>query len=134
MTRRELRENVMRLLFMASFYPEDEYEEQFRYYIDAKEIPGEDVSELHTRFLDVVSKIPEIDEIIKNASSGWKPERMPKEDLSILRLSVFEIKYDNSVPDKVAINEAVELAKEYGEEKSPSFINAVLGKIAPREE
>ncbi len=117
---------------MSSFYGEDEYEEQFRYYVDAKEIPGEYLEELHSRYFAVIEKIPEIDELIAKNSSGWKPERMPKEDLAIIRLAVYEIKFDDAVPDKVAINEAVELAKLYGEEKSPSFINAVLGKISPR--
>ncbi|MDY6325283.1 MAG: transcription antitermination factor NusB [Catonella sp.] len=133
MTRRELREHIMRLIFISNFNSADEMEEQFRLYCDAKEIPGEELEGLHNRFFNVYEKLPKIDEIIKSSSTGWKPERMPKEDLSILRLAVYEIKFDDTVPDKVAINEAIELSKLYGEDKSPAFINAVLGKIVPRE-
>ena len=55
---------------------------------------------------------------------------MGKADLAILRLSVYEMLYDEDVPVKVAINEAVELAKKYGGDESPAFVNGILGKIA----
>jgi N utilization substance protein B len=54
---------------------------------------------------------------------------MNRVDLSLLRLAVYEIKYDDTIPDKVAVNEAVELAKTYGGDDSPAFVNAILGKI-----
>ena len=74
--------------------------------------------------------LPEIDKMLNDASSGWKTSRMSKVDLAILRLGVYELKYDEDIPVKVAINEAVELAKMFGGEESSQFINGVLGKLA----
>jgi N utilization substance protein B len=60
---------------------------------------------------------------------GWTLERVGKVELTILRLAVYEIKYDESVPDTVAINEAVELSKKYGQEDAGSFVNGILAKV-----
>ena len=66
-----------------------------------------------------------------NASAkGWKTSRMGRVDLTILRLAVYEMKFDEDIPEKVAINEAVELSKKFGGDESPAFINGVLAKIA----
>ena len=73
--------------------------------------------------------LPEIDEKIASAAKGWKLERIGKSDLSILRLGVYEMLYED-IPVGVAINEAVELAKSFGENESSSFINGILGKLA----
>jgi len=70
-----------------------------------------------------------IDSLINENAIGWKVKRMARVDRNILRLAIFEIKYNPKIPQAVAINEAVELAKEYGSEKSTSFINGILGKI-----
>lgn len=70
-----------------------------------------------------------IDELIAKFSTSRKVERMPKTDISILRLSVTEIIYFDDIPVAVSINEAVELAKKYGTEQSPKFVNAILGSI-----
>lgn len=82
---------------------------------------------------DIVSgvqqNLAEIDEIIQSAAVGWTVNRMPKVDLSILRNAVYEIRFGNSVPAAVAVNEAVELAKTYCDEHSPKFINGLLGKV-----
>lgn len=72
----------------------------------------------------------QIDSIIGSASVGWSVERMPKVDLSILRVAVYELLFDKKVPQKVVINEAVRIATKYGGEDSPRFINGVLGKVA----
>ena len=69
----------------------------------------------------------EIDNIIRANSEGWKFDRISKVDLSILRLALYEIKYRDDIPDSVAVNEAVELGKKYGGEKSGAFINGILG-------
>ena len=71
----------------------------------------------------------EIDAEINEKSTGWKTSRMGKVDLSIIRLAVYEIRFDEEVPEKVAINEAVELAKKFGTDESPAFINGVLAKF-----
>lgn len=71
----------------------------------------------------------EIDALISKYSVKWKLERMPKTDLAILRLTTAEILYMKRIPSAVSINEAVELAKRYGTEQSPKFVNAILGNI-----
>ena len=67
--------------------------------------------------------------LIDSVSKTWKTARMGRTELCILRLSLYEMLYDDAVPDKVAINEAVELAKEYCADDAPSFINGVLAKL-----
>lgn len=85
-------------------------------------------------FEGVDSKIEELDEIINAYSKGWKTNRLPKVNLAILRLAIYEIKYVDDVPASVAINEAVELAKKYSGEGDYSFINGILGSVAKGEE
>lgn len=71
-----------------------------------------------------------IDEKIEKYAKNWTITRMPKVDLSILRLAIGELLYVNEIPIKVSINEAVELAKDYCDDKTPKFINGILGSIA----
>ncbi|GIW06440.1 MAG: N utilization substance protein B [Dehalococcoidia bacterium] len=73
---------------------------------------------------------PAIDSALAEAASAWPLEQMAKVDKAILRLAIYEILFDNGVPIRAAINEAVELAKLYGGESSPRFVNGVLGTIA----
>ena len=71
----------------------------------------------------------EIDEAINTYAEGWSVERIAKVDIAILRLAVYEILFAEDIPNRVAVNEAVELAKEFSSDKSPSFINGILGKV-----
>lgn len=77
----------------------------------------------------IMVKIPELDEMINQVAEGWKTRRMGKVELTILRLALYEMKYDDAIPDKVAINEAVELAKKFGGNDSPAFVNGILAKL-----
>lgn len=72
----------------------------------------------------------ELDALIDEKSTGWKTNRMAKVDLAIIRLAVYEIKFEDDIPTKVSINEAVELAKKYGADESGVFVNGVLAKFA----
>jgi N utilization substance protein B len=76
-----------------------------------------------------MDRVPELDARINEVAEGWKTRRMGKAELTILRLALYEILYDEEIPQKVAINEAVELAKKFGGDDSPSFINGVLAKL-----
>ena len=76
----------------------------------------------------------EIDQKISEKAEGWSLQRLSKSDLAVLRLATYEILFDEEVPDGVAINEAVELAKSYGGDKSYRFVNGVLASIAKRGE
>jgi len=130
MTRRELRENVFKMLFRVEFHEEGEMSGQLGMMDDELEnIKEEDAAYINNKCSDIIAKISEIDEAINASTTGWKTTRMAKVDLSIIRLAVYEIKYEEDVPAKVAINEAVELAKLYGTDNSASFVNGVLAKF-----
>ena len=130
MTRRELRENVFLMLFRVEFHEEGELDEQLNLLGDELEnIKDEDLAYINRKCNDIVAKIAEIDEAINTSTTGWKTTRMGKVDLSIIRLAVYEMKYEEDIPAKVSINEAVELAKKYGTDESPAFINGVLAKF-----
>ena len=131
MNRRELRESIFQLLFMTEFNPSEEMGEQKELYLDGIEnLQEKDQAYIQDKFEKIRDKITEIDEILNQASKGWKTSRMGKVDLTILRLASYEVLFDEDVPAKVAINEAVDLAKKFGGDDSPSFINGVLGKVA----
>lgn len=130
MGRSELREHIFRILFRIEFQPKEEMEEQFELYLEELESAKDTEKEyIRTKYAAIAEKVEMIDEKINASVTGWKTSRMGKVDLTILRLAVYEIEWDEEVPQGVAINEAVELAKRYGGEESPSFINGVLGKI-----
>ncbi len=130
MTRREIREHLFRMLFRKEFHEPSELNEQLEFYFDTLEVASEEEqSYLQERFNKISEKLGEIDNILAEATSGWKLNRMGKVDLNIMRLATFEIKYDEEIPMKVAINEAVELAKKYGGDSSASFVNGVLAKV-----
>ncbi|WP_124064833.1 transcription antitermination factor NusB [Clostridium sp. E02] len=146
MTRSKMREHCFKMLFCVDFHTVEEKIWQLNQYFEA---PAEDgtnsegeevilhdvlMSEDNSDYLikraeSIMEKIPELDEKINEVAEGWKTKRMGRVELTILRLSLYEIKFDEGVPEKVAINEAVELAKKYGGNESPAFINGVLAKL-----
>ena len=131
MTRRELRENTFRMLVHKEFHDIAEMEEQYTLFREVMVPMDEADSEyVHNKVFAIMEVIEELDCDINNSSVDWPIERMSKVDLTILRLAYYEMKHDDDIPVKVAINEAVELAKKYGGDDSPSFINGVLGKLA----
>ena len=130
MNRTELREHIFRMLFRVEFHPADEYEEQMTFYIDALAEPSEkDVTYMTEKTAKIIELIPQIDEQLNEKVSGWSTRRMGLAELTILRLAVYEVEYDEDIPKGVAINEAVELAKRCGSEDAPSFVNGVLTKF-----
>ncbi|MBE5952798.1 MAG: transcription antitermination factor NusB [Lachnospiraceae bacterium] len=130
MTRRQLRENIFKILFKLEFNSVEEMPEQLEFSLeDNPEIDEKDVNYITDKTNKIISLIADIDDIICNVSSGWKLDRIGKAELAILRLAIYEMKYDADVPYKVAINEAVELSKIYCNEEAKSFINGVLAKV-----
>ena len=125
MTRHELRVAVFKNIFQIPFYEEDIPEAD----LDLGEQSLEDLEYISSKVKAIQEKLPEIDGIIENVSQGWSVKRLGKAELAILRLAVYEIRFDDDIPDKVAVNEAVELAKEYSDEKAASFINGVLSGV-----
>ncbi len=98
--------------------------------LDNVDLPEESVVFVHELANGVIQNREEIDQNIRNFAPAWPIEQIPLIDRNILRLAIFEILLDNKVPVKVAINEAVELAKTFGSDNSAKFVNGVLGSIS----
>ena len=145
MTRRSIRENIFLIVFKAEFNNQEEMEEQIRYSISKIEEPEEDpedvaitetgkVKEGDLAYIadkshKILSMLPALDEKISEISDGWQIGRLGKPELAILRLALYEMLYDEEVPFRVAINEAVELAKKYG-----ATVEAELGLVGGSED
>ncbi len=131
MRRREQREHIFKLLFLSEFNSKEEMTEQLALYFEGMDaLEEKEQTYMETKYAAVRERLTEIDELLNEKSHGWKTKRMNHVDLSALRLAVYEMKYDEDVPVRVAINEAVEIAKRFGGEASGSFVNGILGKIA----
>lgn len=129
MRRRDVRRNAFTLLFQLGFT--DNEEEAKNIFFEEAEM---DLSKNEKEFIlktvnGVREHVEEIDEIINSVAKKWDTKRMANVDLAILRLAVYEMKFDDETPDGVVINEAVELAKEYSSDGAPSFVNGILGKL-----
>ena len=152
MKRSALREQVFALLFREPFHTEEEMAEQEALFLAPPELQEERPEEVNfpdpfsddetlpvltkaeavkvrERYDAVRDKLSDIDALLGEQTAGWDLKRIGKVELAILRLAVFEIRFDEAVPDAVAINEAVELAKRFGQEGAPSFVNGVLAKF-----
>lgn len=128
MTRREAREQAFIVLFEKIFNNDTPICEIVT---TAKDLELIKINAFAESILSSVeANCEEIDEIIEENSQDWTLARLPKVSLAILRLAVAEIKYIDDVPNGVAVNEAVELAKKYGTNEDASFINGILGTIA----
>lgn len=131
MKRRELREHIFSILFRVEFMAENDMEEQMElFFEDLAEARPSDVEYIKNKYLAVREKMPMIDIMIDEKSTGWKTSRMGKVELTILRLAVYEMLFDEDVPVTVAINEAVEIAKKFGGDDTPAFVNGILAKVA----
>lgn len=130
MKRRELREHIFEILFRVEFMKEDDMDEQLElFFEDLAEARPADVDYMKNKYTAVREKMPMIDSLIDEKSTGWKTSRMGKVELTILRLAVYEMMFDEDVPSTVAINEAVEIAKKFGGDDTPAFVNGILAKI-----
>lgn len=131
MSRRELREQIFKLIFRAEFYVKEELPEQEKLFFEDYELnmKPEDETYISEKSNKILEKLDEIDGMINQEAKGWTTERMGKIELTILRLAIYEIKFDEDVPAGVAINEAVEIAKKFGQEESAGFVNGVLAKF-----
>ena len=114
MKRRELREHIFQLLFRVEFNEKDEMAKQVGLFVEdmeeETEVKERDKTYISEKYAKIVEKLPEIDKMLDEVSKGWKTSRMGKVELTILRLAVYEMRFDEDIPQKVAINEAVELS------------------------
>ena len=122
MRRSKVREHIFKMLFSIGFDAADADEQIELYLEQVEEASEEERGYMRKKVKDIAAHEEEIDAMINEHTTGWKTGRMNKVDLSVLRLAV--------VPVKVAINEAVELAKNFSGDEGPAFVNGVLGKLA----
>lgn len=131
MSRRELRERLFKLIFRIEFNTREEMTQQVQLFLEEEDITDpKDAGQLEDKLNKVLDKLAQIDEQLNEKVTGWDTQRMGKVDLTILRLAVYELLYDEEIPTGVAINEAVELAKKFGQDSSAAFVNGVLAKFA----
>ncbi len=125
--REEIRENTMQVLFQMDVVQDFDY----RNLSLVPEIESVRDSKQALQTLDLIrDHLTEIDRSINAHTDKWTTSRMGKTDLAIMRIATAEICYMDNIPDSVSIDEAVRMAKKYGEDRSYAFINAILGKIA----
>lgn len=131
MSRRELREHIFKFLFRVEFNGRDEMAQQERFFFEDDELDADEKTAeyISKKSNSIIEHLDGIDEMINSRAKGWTTQRMGKVDLAIIRLGVYEIMFDDDVPANVAINEAVELAKKFGQDESSSFVNGVLAKF-----
>ena len=132
MSRREIREQIFKLLFRIEFNQKEEMAQQETFFFEDEENTASEKESIiiSEKVNKILEKLEEIDKSLNEKAKGWETDRMGKVDLTILRLAVYEILYDEEIPTGVAINEAVELAKKFGQDSSPAFVNGVLAKFA----
>ena len=148
MSRSLLREHAFRILFEANFFDPNSLSGQadlyFQHAADEPEDEGmtekqtaftrEDKEVIRAKVLNAAAHIPEIDKMINTVSKGWPTDRLGAAELTILRLGISEMLYDPDIPTGVAIDEAVELAKKYGQSSSPALVNGIMSKLKPEKE
>lgn len=147
MTRTEERDSIFRIVFREAFFPPERMGEQTEHYLDAlleepevflpdmkQKMQPKDEEYIRDKVKSIIDKTEELDQMLESASKDWKLSRVGKAELAILRVGAYEIRFDDDIPEKVAINEALELAKKYCDEKAVSFINGVLNQLLTQTE
>ena len=128
--RHRARELALKVLFQLEHSPDDDPDEVLAYH--AAEDSASQTVTLFAQDLvrGVLVHRAELDEVIREASTNWRPEQMGRVDRIILRIAIYEITIARNVPVRAAINESIELAKTFAGEESGRFVNGVLGKVA----
>ena len=136
MGRHEQREQLFKLLFRVEFNSAEEMPEQVKLFFQDDEIEYTEkaMEAIQTKYALIQEKLPEIDAQLNEKAEGWNTERMGKVELTVLRIAVYEILFDEDIPETVAINEAVEIAKQYGQAASGGFVNAILAKFVKKQD
>ena len=128
MKRRELRENVFKIIFHINEETEKN-DDLISYYFDDNEISGKDKAYIGNEVSEIIKNMEEIDEIIEKNLKNYSFDRISKVSLALLRVAVYEIIYTSDIPDAVAISEAVTMSEIYEDEKAKSFVNGILGSV-----
>ena len=125
---RKLRTAAIQTLFQLDAQGDD-FAEEITNFLRAQDLGEKDISRTRKLVERVTDKRPEIDGLISGTSKHWDLQRITPIDRAILRLAICEMLFVEQTPPKVAINEAIELAKTFGEAESPRFINGLLDAI-----
>ncbi|MBM14930.1 MAG: transcription antitermination factor NusB [Nitrospina sp.] len=126
--RREARESALKFLYQTEFNSENP-DLELGSFCGRLNTSEEVLDFTQTLIKNIFIHKKEIDDLLKKISDNWVPERMAMIDKNILRLGIYELLFDSTTPPKVVINEAVEIAKKFGTEESPDFINGILDKV-----
>lgn len=130
MLRSQIREEVFKILFRLPFTPKEEMEEQIIFSLEELEGKSEDnLCYIRNKVIAILEHIETINAKIEECCEGWNLKRIGKAEITIMRIAIYEIIFEEDVPDSVAVNEAVELSKLYCDEEAKGFVNAVLGKV-----
>lgn len=132
MTRNEAREILMQIMYEMDAAMNMDRDTAIL--LTEEKLSGNHIERGKKLILNIIDDLEEIDSIINKYSKSWKTNRMPKVDLAIMRLAVGELKYGDDIPDAVAINEAINLAKKYSTDQSSGFVHGVLGAISKNNE
>ena len=125
--RKEAREIVVGLLFETEFRADENVKEVFAVSTENREIPKDDYVE--RAYFGVCENREKIDELIGASANGWKTQRLTRLSRSVMRLSTYEMLFENDIPHSVSINEAIELTKKFDDPKARAFVNGVLNSI-----
>lgn len=130
MSRRSAREEVMKLVYQIIMNKSNSEEALKNFYENQEnELPNEEKEYIDNCVSGIERNSEKIDKYIEEYSKGWKVNRISKVDLAIMRVAIYEMLERKDIPNAVAVNEAIELAKKYSSEKSSSFINGILGNV-----
>ena len=125
--RREARELVIALLFETEFKDGEVASEIYELSAENRDIPDDDY--IKRAYFGVCENKEKIDELIGNCSRGWKTNRLTRLSRSVMRLAVYEMLFEEKIPNSVAINEAIELTKKFDDPKAKAFVNGVLNAV-----
>jgi len=128
-SRRKARQAALQALFLIEMNPDKSYAQSLEVFLGNFPVKGKSLSFFLRLVQGVCEHKTEIDQIIQGHSENWRLERMSRVDCNLLRMAAFELIYCSDVPPRVAINEAIDLGKQFGTEDSGAFINGILDSI-----
>ena len=134
MGRHEQREQLFMLLFRIEFNALEDMPEQVKLFFEDEERAeaADFAGAITEKYEKILEKLPEIDALLNEKTEKWNTKRIGKVELTVLRLALYEILFDETIPEGVAIDEAVTIAKKYGQESSGAFVNGVLAKFVKK--
>ncbi|MDO5132316.1 MAG: transcription antitermination factor NusB [Eubacteriales bacterium] len=134
MRQKAFKEQVFKLLFRAEFNTKEELLQQLPFYFEIGDLTvnPEDRARIEERLCAILDRLPEIDARIASTLKNWKPERIGKVELAVIRMTIYELESEADTPPAIVINDAIELARKFGQEGAGQFVNGVLAAFVPK--